>query len=356
MTLIRKTVVAGLVVGLAAAISSCVPPTSGSDGIAGAPGASGSVSVVFASPSNATLDVLAADGLIVAAGYDGSLATSNDGVTWTTVADSYWSSSKSAYAPVSVLCQGVLGGSKVIVAAGAQGRLYLGRSATDWELTSAAPPTYTVKGAAIGAGYLVAALDNGEGSTVVERTADGTTWTTANQPSGLNSASALFFAYDRFFLAAYDTNGDLAVSSSPDAWTWTAVPEVTAPYSPGLRSLVYGNGVYLASFGSGNTVLRSTDGTHWTATYSGLGNVTKVIWGNNHFWLLGTDSMGRPKVLKTADGLVWDYPALDLPWLDVGYTGLAWSPLVGASGGLVLSFKTSANTPATPIDTGNSDS
>jgi hypothetical protein len=110
-------------------------------------------------------------------------------------------------------------------------------------------------------------------------------------------------------LRAVNAIGDGAVSDAVsvtpavvDAITWTAR---TAAAANGWRSVVYGNGVFVAVAGGGtNRVMTSTDGVTWTArSAAAASSWNSVTYGNGVF--VAVAYSGWDRVMTSADGVTW---------------------------------------------------
>jgi hypothetical protein len=84
---------------------------------------------------------------------------------------------------------------------------------------------------------------------------------------------------------------------------WTVV--TPPPTSNNLRSVTYGNGLYVA-VGDAGTILTSPDGLNWTSQASGITTrLWSVAYGNNLYVTVGDSGGGSGRILTSANGISW---------------------------------------------------
>ena len=208
--------------------------------------------------------------LFVTVGAGGKIASSPDGVAWTSVANP----------PSAANLNAVAFGGSSFVAAGAGGVILNSSDGAIW--TADTSPT----GSAIygltsnGANFFVGV---GASGTIIY-SGNGVTWTTAN--SGTTS-DLLAVGYGNGEFVAVGNAGKLLVSA--DGVTWTAEPSNT---SLNLRSVAYGTnattatGLFVA-VGASGALVTSPDGITWTsAAPLPVANINRVVYGTQ-FVLVG---------------------------------------------------------------------
>ena len=126
---------------------------------------------------------------------------------------------------------------------------------------------------------------------------DGTNWTARSSNEGISSVKRI-----AYLNGGYVAVGDVGmIMTSPDGTTWKGRPSFSTVF---LRTVAYGNGVYLAG-ASGNMVI-STNGTNWSEMSDGC-CVLALAFGNGLFVGLSDGSGGSTAQIRTTvDGTVWN--------------------------------------------------
>jgi hypothetical protein len=144
------------------------------------------------------------------------------------------------------------------VAVGTNGAIVTSTDSTNW--TAAVSPTVNLLNAvAYGAGQFVAVGGSATTATILN-SANGIDWTSQSAP--WNTLYAILFAQGQF-VAVGQTNSSSKLSTiltSPDGLNWTAR---TAATTNSLRTIAFGNGVYVAA-GDRGQIGVSSDGINWT--------------------------------------------------------------------------------------------
>ncbi len=223
------------------------------------------------------------DGLWIAAGPGGELATSPDGVTWTAQTSGFGSNAINAVA---------YGGGQWI-AVGDSGFARGSPDGVTW--------TNQTGGLGFGSGVDINTVAYGDGLWIVAGTSgklatspDGVTWTAQTSGFGSNSINAVAYGGGQWIAAGW--SGELA--TSPDGVTWTAQTSGMGH----IYTVAYGDGQWIAA-GTNGELATSPDGVTWTAQTSGFGSnaINAVAYGGG-LWI----AAGRNGKLATSpDGVTW---------------------------------------------------
>lgn len=231
------------------------------------------------------------NGMYVAVGTDGKLASSPDGITWTLRTSQFGTDyiGSVAYA------------AGVFVAVGGNTTLKISTSPDGITWTARTPATGSgaFEGVAYGNGVFVA----GGLSTNphVETSPDGITWTNRTFAWTNNTSSIAGVAYGNGVFIAVGVNGQ--ISTSPTGTTWT---QRTSRFVVGdtIYAIATGNGIIVAG-GTGGKVSISTDGETWTLveTDFGAAAIYGLGYGNGIFVAAGTVTDNA--IGTSADGTQW---------------------------------------------------
>lgn len=226
--------------------------------------------------------------IFVAAGAGGKIASSPDGLTWTSLSNTASAADLNAVA---------FGGS-IYVAAGAGGVMLYSTDGINWTAATSATGN-NINGLATNG--LNGFVGVGAGGTIVY-SSNGTTWTAAT--SGTTN-DLLAVTYGSVGFVAVGTGGTLLTSA--DGVTWTAVASNTGR---DLRSVTYG---YNASTGTTlfvaagalGALVASPNGTTWTS-YASLpvSNINSIAYGTQ-FVLVGDSGI----IYTSTDGTSWQVQA-----------------------------------------------
>jgi hypothetical protein len=219
--------------------------------------------------------------IFVAVGGSLTIQSSTDGIIWSNRVSRVGAKELS----------GVAYGNNRFIALGG-GNIATSSDGVTWT-TSTLQPTETFVTIVYGAAAFMA-LDVFGG---VATSPDGAVWT----PQSTGSSGILGgIVYARNQFVAVGTPG--IVLTSPDGVKWAAQNSGT---SWELYSVTYGNNQYVA-IGQYGTIITSPDGTNWTTrgsdvTYTHNG----VTYGNNEFVAVGVDQLSDASILTSPDGITW---------------------------------------------------
>ncbi len=119
------------------------------------------------------------------------------------------------------------------------------------------------------------------------------------------------------FVAVAQGSGTDRIMTSPDGVNWTLRTHSTSS----LKSITYGNGIFVAAGHSGTRFLTSTDGITWTAR-TGTGQSFYVTYGNGLFVASKIDNAGL-RIITSPDGITWTDRVTpvgaDKPWVGITY-------------------------------------
>ena len=192
--------------------------------------------------------------------------------------------------------------------------------------------------ATYGNGLFVAVAISGTGNRVMT-SPDGVTWTSRSSAAD-NTWYGVTFAKDSsnpnatvqnglFVAVASSGTGNRAMTSTDGInWTSRTTPIPGAGFEPGWTSVTYGNGLFVAvaQIGTGNRVMTSPDGVTWTSRTTPVpGAGTEPAWrsvtyANGLFVAVATSGTGN-RVMTSTDGINWTLgtsPA-DNQWYSVTY-------------------------------------
>ena len=209
------------------------------------------------------------NGMYVAVGYNGVMATSPDGQTWTATLRSLADYRGMAY-----------GNGRYVVVGREESR-----TSTDGEAWSPIswPGTEEPADIAWANGTFVVVGADGELLT----SKDGTTW--ASIPLARNDLRTVIHDGTRFVVAGERT---LVLSTNGIGWTQLVVPELAS-----MQAFAFGNGTYVASVFRGFQV--STNALDWESVINPA-SVRSLAFGNGNFVGLTLDSAA-----VSTDGLTW---------------------------------------------------
>ncbi len=240
-------------------------------------------------------DVAFGNGLFVAVGQNGALASSADGRTWTP----HDSSDHSVW--VSVAYAASIGW----VALGATGQVLTSPDGLSWTaqaaLAGATDTVHFMNKIVYAKGVFVAAGDH---QSFVS--SDGVSWTPlAMQMHGLAFGGGVFVGAQGAHLA-----------SSADGKHWSTTLATTPTQS--LGDVAFGNGVFVASDGVNLSVSR--DGVTWTNTNQEAA-ASSIVFVDGRFYLYGS------QLGSSSDGVTWT--SGDRFWIRAGAVNASGSVVVG---------------------------
>jgi len=224
------------------------------------------------------------NGIFVAVGNAGSIATSPDAVVWTQMRNSVPDASGINYGMAEVSNHGVIVG-------GYSNSVGFVLSFTNGDpysfLPQGTPPLNSVASDSIGRFVAV-----GSSGTLLTSD-DGINWSNRNPNT---SASLNDVAYGNGRYVAVGNNGTAITSIAGNAWG--LFPQFTTSQ---LRGVTYGNGIWI-TVGAGGTVFTSPNTSSWDPQDPGTSaNLNKVYFGDGMFISVGDGGI----ILTSTNGVVW---------------------------------------------------
>jgi hypothetical protein len=236
--------------------------------------------------------------LFALVGDNGAIATSPDGINWTTATKPNNGTNPDLHA--------IAFGNNQFLAVGEFGTLLSSSNGKDWLQRIAYMPL-TLNGIAYGNGTFVAV---GYAGQIIVST-DGFNWSPA---TSIVSQELNAIAYGNGLFTVVGAGGVILTSS--DGYTWTQRPSgLTNTFT--FKTITYGNGSFVAAGRTYvspdilNTILTSTDSIHWTAHTSVATNSlydTEIIglgFGDGVFVAVGQTWPRHSPILTSADGINW---------------------------------------------------
>jgi len=280
-------------------------------------------------------------GLYVAVGGGSIVATSLDGIDWT-------SSNININAFMAITCGKDTFGEDLWVAGGS-GSAKLARSSDGINWTA-------INGVFTNYCYAIAYQNNlwvavgGPNMTTIATSTDGISWTSRNLNPSSGTLGGVFTDYgtgiaygNNMWVATGVRNGSNGntIASSPDGITWTGRSANTI-FSTSAWGVAYGNGLWV-TVGQGTfSIATSTDGITWTGRSSngGVTNAKGAAYANGLWVIVGS---GTNTIATSTDGITW-----------TGRTGTTVFSTSGQSvfynNGLWFAAGYSGNTIATSVD------
>jgi hypothetical protein len=223
------------------------------------------------------------NGLYVAVGFSGQLATSTDGVSWT-LRDSQFGTD---------LIRGVAYGNNLWIIVGFNGQLSISSDGLTW---SSIDPTLLS-----GAGLQDVCYGNGTWVVVgsvglVATSPDGINWTQRSPGFGTTDVNAVH--YDNNLWVIGGGSGKLATSTNGISWTIRTSGFGTSF----IYGVDYGAGKWIAVGASGK-LITSTDGITWTIRTSGFGTsaIYNSVYADGLWSIVGASG----KIATSSDGITW---------------------------------------------------
>jgi len=165
----------------------------------------------------------------------------------------------------------------------------------------------------------------GRGGNSIATSIDGISWRGRDATSIFTYVKSV--AYGNGIWVAVGSGASHTIATSTDGLAWTGRGK-TIFQSEG-RKVVYANNLWVA-VGTGNGYVRiqtSTDGISWTDRGSYLSDVYSVAYGNNLWVVVGTGATGGNILATSTDGLVWtgrNPSSLNYILYDVRYANNMW--------------------------------
>jgi hypothetical protein len=221
-------------------------------------------------------------------------------------------------------------GNGLYVAVGSSGKLATSPDGITWTQQTSSFGTTTIQGIAYGNGLWVAVGSSGKLAT----SSDGITWT--QQTSSFETTTILDVAYGEGTYIAVGDSGKLATSS--DGITWT---QRTSSFgTTNIRRITYGNGLYVA-VGLSGKLATSPDGITWTQRISGFETIWApygITYGDGLYVVVGASSEGTGFLATSSDGIAWDVinDSTSIAFLCICYYN--FFVIGGQFGGIATSF------------------
>jgi hypothetical protein len=209
------------------------------------------------------------EGLYVAVGEAGKLATSPDAITWTLRTSAFNDNEINS----------VTYGNGLFVAGGEAGYLTTSTDGISWTKHYAGfGSQFNIYSVIYGDGLYVAVGDDGK----ITTSTDGSSWSI--RTSGITQDLMSVGYGDGLYLSG-DRSGDLI--TSPDAITWTSRTS-GFDHNDDILGFAYGDGLYVA-VGAGGQITTSTDGASWVRRVDSTGNIGGVAYGDALFVAVSDD-------------------------------------------------------------------
>jgi hypothetical protein len=215
-------------------------------------------------------------------------------VSWTAVANIPFSET-----PYSPGIRSVVWGNNKFVAVGTYGQMLTSPDGITW--TRVQDTKFTTDWA--GSIYEIAWGNNkfiAMGSSQMTTSPDGTNWTVVGD-NKLTSLSAITWGNNMFVAV-----GGSKMETSPDGTNWTLVEDAADYIFSGIKSIAWSGNKFVAV--GGNNIITSPDGVTWTSVNDhGLGNqIEDIAWGNNKFVVIMSASVNDGCYMGTSpDGVTW---------------------------------------------------
>lgn len=245
------------------------------------------------SPARTLYCITYGNGLFVAAGTDGKIVTSTDGITWTNQTSGY-----------SFEFDAITYGNGIYVAVtqDASNSIFTSTDGVTW--TKNLTVSLRLWAVAYGGGLFVAAGNDG----ALITSPDGLTWT--NRTSGFTSGqrcSGVAYGNGTWIVVNEHTTN---ISTSTDGVTWTIKGTSGAITTP-LLCVTYGNGVWVIG-GNNAEIATSSDTNTWIARTSNLTaggssvySVRAAIFANNRFYITAFSLSFSNCISTSPDGITW---------------------------------------------------
>lgn len=217
-------------------------------------------------------------------GENGALATSTDGISWTT---------RSSSLGVTQI-YGLSYGGGVFVCAARGGLLSTSTDGITWTTRNSTGGVSDFNFSRYVNGFHYA----GGSSGMLRRSTDGITWTTASQHAMTVYDVSYGVVGGTGYYVLVGTSGYL--SSGTNGTTWTS--RVSSFGASDIRAVTYGNGLFVAG-GAGGVITTSNDGINWTARTSNFG--TSTIWGLTYYNGLFIAVGDSGTVRTSTNGITW---------------------------------------------------
>jgi fibronectin type 3 domain-containing protein len=254
--------------------------------------------------------------IFVAVGRTGTILTSADGITWT-VQDS---------GSTAMRLTGIAWNGTRFVAVGTSGTILTSLDGEAWTSRDV-ETTQQLDDVTWGGGQFVAVAYK-----TVYTSADGINWIGHEvEVSGYLSLRSVAWSGSAYVAIATDYS-DSEILTSLDGETWTSVHTTWL----GLRDLVWGNDIFVATGEANYSVTSTDDGATWTNNYLGFsGYMSHVDWDGSQF----VSSYGGT-LYTSPDGVNWATKHIGLSGSSIGINSITWDDSGQAfgvgNGGLII--------------------
>jgi hypothetical protein len=222
-----------------------------------------------------------------------TLAYSSDGLTWTGLGTSIFSSSGYDVA---------WNGTRFVAAGAGTNTLAYSSDGINW--TGLGPIVFSNNGSAI-AWNGTRWVAGGYSGNSLAYSSDGITWTGLGNSIFSDSCSGIAWNGTRFVAVGYGTANTIAYSS--DGINWTGVSGSTSIFSSGGRRVAW-NGTRFVAVGIGtNTLAYSSDGINWIVVPNSTSIISTngfgIAWNGTRFVAIGQGSTNT--LAYSSDGIKW---------------------------------------------------
>jgi len=150
------------------------------------------------------------------------------------------------------------------------------------------------------------------GTTAIQTTPDGVTWTSRTTPSASNIPSSIIYTGTRFIFA---NAGAVAACHSTDGITWATGTGAPAVTNTSLQCLAYAPSASRVGHvtSNANFYISNDHGQNWTTTAHGIASFTpsSVVWTGNTFFSVQNNTQNA---MTTANGTT-GFGAVRLPFI-----------------------------------------
>jgi hypothetical protein len=278
--------------------------------------------------SDLSVDVIAYDGgKFIAAGHyssDRRIATSTDGVNWTAVTDSVITN---------ISISGIVCGNGMFVAAGYNGKVAYSTNGISWTAADSTFGTSDINGIAFGNGKFVIVGPNGR----IAASSDGVTWTKVETSLNSGNIEAIAFGSGKFVLCS---RAKMAYSTDGTAWTGvtSSVNNNLISDLAGFDVITYGGGMFAAGQ-FGGEMAYSNDGVNWVAAANPIfddDDINAIGFGGGKFIVGGYGKMAYTTNIVNVPGSGGGQgtaPAITTTTLPGGTVGSAYNQITLTASG-----------------------
>ena len=243
----------------------------------------------------------------VAVGSYGEIASSPDGMNWTTVADSKFGTT---------IIRAITWGNNMFIAGGLNGIMTYSLDGTNWTVIHSTFGANTIARIVWGKDKFVAVGDGGR----MAYSVDGINWIAVPESTfGSENINGIIWGNNKF--VAVGNRGKMAYSL--DGINWVTVTDSKFISSEQIMSITLGNNMFLAGggiFGESAKLAYSYDGINWTLVLNSTVStetISSPAWGNNRF----VAGKFHGSIAYSFDGIIWitvpsplNYPVTGIVW------------------------------------------